>query len=68
MTGIDAGLLELLACPCPSHAPVEQTPDGQGLRCTRCETVFPIRDGIPVMLLSEAVPGPHGIGGRLDEE
>jgi uncharacterized protein YbaR (Trm112 family) len=58
--GIDPRLLDVLACPCPHHAPVRPVP--QGLQCERCATVFPIRDGIPVMLLDEAVPGPNGIG------
>jgi hypothetical protein len=35
------------------------------LVCTRCRTSFPIRDGIPVMLLDEATPGPGGIGADL---
>jgi uncharacterized protein YbaR (Trm112 family) len=33
------------------------------LACTSCATTFPIKDGIPVMLLDEATPGPRGIGG-----
>ncbi len=60
---LPAHLLEVLACPCPHHAPVVLAADGQWLRCQQCGTSFPIRDGIPVMLLSEAVPGPEGIGG-----
>ena len=49
---LDPLLLDVLACPCPRHAEVEQVDDG--LRCTVCEAVFPIRDGIPVMLPDEA--------------
>ena len=60
MDPIDPRLLEILACPCPEHAPVEPAEDA--LVCTRCHTAFPVRDGIPVMLLDEAVPGPRGIG------
>lgn len=55
---MDPILLEVLACPCPAHAPVQEV--DSGLRCTTCEAVFPIRDGIPVMLLDEATPGPSG--------
>ena len=58
----DPRLAEVLACPCPHHAKVEPAPDGGALRCERCATTFPVRDGIPVMLLSEATPGPRGIG------
>lgn len=34
----------------------------QVLVCTYCGSTFPIRDGIPVLLLDDAVPGPNGIG------
>jgi uncharacterized protein YbaR (Trm112 family) len=63
---IDPLLLEVLACPCEHHAPVE--PEGgdpaaaSALLCTRCRTRFPVREDIPVMLLDEATPGPRGIG------
>ena len=82
-------MLELLRCPCPSHASMtflsatggdpastggdpastggnpastgkdqasaegHPTSDGE-LVCDECRRVFPIRDGIPVMLLDEA--------------
>jgi uncharacterized protein YbaR (Trm112 family) len=66
---IDPMLLEILACPCEHHAPVApDTTDlaaATALVCTRCRTSFPIRDGIPVMLLDEATPGPGGIGADL---
>ncbi|MEI2642102.1 MAG: Trm112 family protein [Candidatus Nanopelagicales bacterium] len=58
---LDPLLLDVLACPCPAHAPIEQVADG--IRCTVCEAVFPIRDGIPVMLLDQATPGPSGVVG-----
>jgi len=60
--GLDPLLLEILACPCEHHAPVSVDVPGSALVCTRCATSFPVRDGIPVMLLDEAVPGPDGIG------
>lgn len=62
---LDPRLLEILACPCEHHAPV--APVGDSLRCTRCATTFPVRDGIPVMLLDEATPGPRGIGAAVTE-
>lgn len=65
MSDIDPRLLELLACPCPHHAPVDPDPSASGLACRRCGTVFPVRDGIPVMLLSEATPGPSGRVGEV---
>jgi len=60
---LDPLLLEILACPCEHHAPVEPGPDS--LICTRCRTSFPVRDGIPVMLLDEAKAGPAGIGAQV---
>ncbi len=61
---IDAELLELLACPSDDHAPLrEEIRDGvEVLICTHCLTSYPISDGIPVLLLDEATPGPNGIG------
>lgn len=57
---LDADLLAILACPSEDHAPLEQA--GQTLVCTNCGSAFPIRDGIPVLLVDDAVPGPNGIG------
>jgi uncharacterized protein YbaR (Trm112 family) len=51
---IDRALLEILACPDEHHAPVRE--EGEFLVCTECKRRFPVRDGIPVMLLSEALP------------
>lgn len=52
---IDAGLLEILACPV-DHAPVREA--GERLVCTGCGRRYPVRDGIPVMLIDEAeLPG-----------
>jgi hypothetical protein len=61
---IDPALLELLACPSDDHAPLrDDTRDGADvLVCTVCQTVYPIQDGIPVLLRDDAVPGPNGIG------
>lgn len=50
---IDAQLLEILACPaCPERPPVSL--DGERLVCSQCGRRYPIRDGIPVMLVEEA--------------
>lgn len=55
---LDAKLLEVLACPAEHHAPLTYDAEAQTLTCTECARVFPIRDGIPVLLLDEAVSGP----------
>ncbi len=48
---LDPELLELLACPV-CRTPVRL--DQDRLVCTRCGRRYPIRDGIPVMLVEEA--------------
>jgi uncharacterized protein YbaR (Trm112 family) len=61
---LDAELLEILACPSDDHAPLrEDTRDGAPvLVCTYCASSYPVEDGIPVLLLDEATPGPNGLG------
>ncbi|MET0865682.1 MAG: Trm112 family protein [Nakamurella sp.] len=60
--GLDPVLLEVLACPAEHHAPLvlgaPGDPAAASLTCTECGRVFPIRDGIPVLLLDEATGGP----------
>lgn len=55
---LDAQLLEILACPSSDHAPLRvgtpSDPEADALTCTACGRVFPVRDGIPVLLLDEA--------------
>jgi UDP-glucose 4-epimerase len=51
---IDKELLEILACPA-CKAPVVQ--QGDRIVCTGCGRRYPIRDGIPVMLIDEAEEG-----------
>ena len=53
---LDSQLLSLLACPDTHHAPLDYDDVAQTLTCTECGRVFPIRDGIPVLLLDEATP------------
>ena len=49
---IDKKLLEILACPvCKTEVRLE----GERLVCAQCGRRYPIRDGIPVMLVDEAV-------------
>lgn len=52
---IDQNLLEILACPCPEHAPLVEV--ASGLQCQSCHRIFPITDGIPVLLLDQASTG-----------
>jgi uncharacterized protein YbaR (Trm112 family) len=63
---IDTALLDLLACPSNDHAPLrlEERAGRELLVCTHCASAFPIADGIPVLLLDDATPGPNGLGNR----
>ena len=60
--GLSPHLWDVLACPCPRHAAVEADEADEMIVCTLCATRFPVRDGIPVMLLDDATPGSNGIG------
>ncbi len=50
---MDKKLLEILVCPV-SKAPLVYDPDRQELVCETSRLAYPIREGIPVMLESEA--------------
>jgi uncharacterized protein YbaR (Trm112 family) len=53
--GIQKELLEVLACPkCKGDITLNEKEDG--LVCETCGLLYPIRDGIPVMLIDEAIP------------
>jgi len=54
---LDPRLLEILCCPAdpggsPCHGELEERADG--LRCRVCGLVYPVEDGIPVMLQDQA--------------
>ncbi|MFR9731021.1 Trm112 family protein [Saccharopolyspora sp. MS10] len=63
---LESTLLEILACPAPDHGALRVEAAGAGreehLRCTECGRGYPVRDGIPVLLLDEAVDGPEEPG------
>jgi uncharacterized protein YbaR (Trm112 family) len=50
---ISQDLIDILVCPL-CKAPVRLTGDSEGLKCTQCRRVYPIKDDIPVMLVDEA--------------
>jgi uncharacterized protein YbaR (Trm112 family) len=50
---IDAGLLEILVCPdCRASLRADDAADE--LVCTGCGLAYPVRDGIPALLVDEA--------------
>ncbi len=51
--GVDPKLLEILVCPA-SHEPLEYDSAANELVSRKAGLAYPIRDGIPIMLVSEA--------------
>ena len=51
---IDKELLAILACP-KCKGEIKLTDKGDGLVCSACKLMYPIKDDIPVMLIDEAV-------------
>ncbi|MGE5340410.1 MAG: Trm112 family protein [Candidatus Omnitrophota bacterium] len=54
---ISKELLDILACPaCKTDVElIEYKKEQYGLKCIQCHRIYPIRDGIPVMLIDEAI-------------
>ncbi len=50
---IDTKLLEILACPA-CRGDLEYDTRNEKLLCTNCGLKYPVKDGIPVMLVDEA--------------
>jgi len=51
--GVDPKLLEILVCPA-THGPLEYDATAGELISRKAGLAYPIRDGIPIMLVSEA--------------
>ena len=54
-------LLDILVCPsCRAKVELKERAEGDGegidgwLACTGCDLIYPVRNGIPVMLIDEA--------------
>ncbi len=47
-------LLEVLVCP-QCHGDLALTEAQDGLLCSACRLLYPVRDDIPVMLIEEAL-------------
>ncbi|MBT5649273.1 MAG: Trm112 family protein [Rhodospirillaceae bacterium] len=52
-SGIDPKLLEILVCPL-TKGPLTYDRDAQELVSEKAQLAYPIRDGIPIMLVDEA--------------
>ncbi|HET8727220.1 MAG TPA: Trm112 family protein [Alphaproteobacteria bacterium] len=53
--GVDPKLLEILVCPL-TKAPLRYDAEAQELISDQAGLAYPIRDGIPIMLVDEARP------------
>lgn len=53
MTGVDPALLEVLVCPV-TREPLRYDEEAQELISEAAGLAFPVRDGVPVMLVEEA--------------
>ncbi len=48
-------LLDILVCPAPEcRKKLTLAADEKSLQCTGCGRIYPVRDGIPVLLLDQA--------------
>lgn len=56
MAHIDERLMEVLRCP-DCGGELEHKDRRKALLCQECLLQYPIKDGIPVMLVEEARPG-----------
>jgi hypothetical protein len=56
---VDPELLEILVCPVCKE-PVRVLGNDRGLKCDACHRVYPIHDGIPVMIVDRATIEPPG--------
>ncbi len=52
---LDPRMLEILVCP-KSLGNLEYDEDGQELVSKKAKLAYPVRDGVPIMLISEARP------------
>lgn len=50
---IPASLLEIIVCPA-DHGALTLSASGADLTCASCGLIYPVRDGIPVLLVDEA--------------
>jgi len=50
---LDPDLLEILACP---ECRAEVREEGDRIVCTGCGRRYPVREGIPILLVDEAEP------------
>lgn len=63
---LDQELIDILACP-DCKGPVEYRESESVLVCLKCGLRYPVRDGIPIMLVEEA-ERPEGSVAKSEED
>jgi uncharacterized protein len=63
MSLISKDLMEILVCPA-DKSELRELEETSQLECKECKRRYPVKDGIPVMLLDEAEGGPEGHQGK----
>lgn len=58
MSLLDPTLLDVLVCTVDKADLVEDD-EAERLECTECGRRYPVRDGVPIMLVDEAEGGPE---------
>ncbi|MFM1916836.1 MAG: hypothetical protein RJB01_351 [Actinomycetota bacterium] len=53
--GLSEELWQVIACPAPDHGALRADEERFMLVCTVCAREFPVRNGIPMLLLDEAL-------------
>ena len=61
---LPSDLLAILVCPLDKAA---VHPEGARLVCEECGRAYPVRDGIPIMIIDEAEMPASGAGARSSE-
>lgn len=54
---LDPQLLEMITCPAPEHGALAYDAGKETLTCQSCKRVYPVKDGLPVLLIDESVEG-----------
>lgn len=62
---LDPELVCILACPV-CRGGLEVTDAAEGLACSKCAVVYPVRNEIPVMLAEEAIPAREWAAGKRE--
>jgi len=58
-TTMDDAFLPNLRCPLDHTRQATLSREDQVLRCSQCAVTFPIKQGLPILLVDEAILPPH---------